>query len=42
MQRILLSKEEGKSTGVDGMAYDMMIENYNHMALFVNDKKRQV
>lgn len=33
--------EEGKSDEMDGMAYDMMMGNYNRVALFVNEEEKQ-
>jgi len=33
--------EEGNADGMDGMAYDMMMGNYNRVALFVNEEEKQ-
>lgn len=33
--------KEGKSDEMDGMAYDMMMGNYNRVALFVNEEEKQ-
>ncbi|KAL7491178.1 hypothetical protein ACHAWT_000608 [Skeletonema menzelii] len=33
--------EEGNSDGMDVMAYDMMMGNYNRVALFVNEEEKQ-
>lgn len=33
--------EEGKSGEMDGIAYDMMMGNYNRVALFVNEEEKQ-
>ena len=34
-------EEEGKSDGMDDMAYNMMMGNYNQVALFVNEEEKQ-
>jgi hypothetical protein len=35
------NNEEGKSDEMDGIAYDMMMGNYNRVALFVNEEEKQ-
>ena len=33
--------DEGNSDGMDGIAYDMMMGNYNRVALFVNEEEKR-